>query len=995
MNRPSSLRPTLTRDRLAALFVSLLPFLYFYPAVIGTLVLAPDDGLIFNVPLRTVAAQIVRDGSLPLWNPFIFSGMPLHGSIQAGLLFPLNWWFLFFNPTTAANLMVLTSYSLSALGAYLYARKSGLTIAGALMTSLTWELSGVLVGQISHINLVQTATMLPWLFWAIEGFSLGGERKWGVLLAILVALQAFVGHPQTFSYSILLVGAYVVTMAALHPQNRARYLIALALIVSGVLLAAVQILPTLELLRNSVRSDSSYEFFTSFSLPRRFLECWFAPYLLGGGDGSLFRVPYISDPFYAEFIAYVGILPLTLAIASPFLQKDWRTRFWICTVVAGFILALGANGPLGLYRLLFHVPILNLFRVPARHLMEVDFALAVLAGRSFAALTGNSIKSLTRRYVLITAAAVLILTILIVTVGRPATFQLGRQAPVSILRAPELFIPIALAIISFFAIWLLTRRSRAAVLLILIFVIFDLSLWGHFSGWRNSPRRDDEIWRVPQSVQSLKDFAPADSASYRILTLRHSLNASARPSVSAATDWTLWTHPDVYMMSGLHNAAGYDGFGLARYSTLAGEMNVWGELANPDRTFAPEDRELDILNVRYVLAASSKSSVDLNNVPQQLPAANQRYGQFDFASADLGVPNLHGGERLRFTVDPREIDHLALVTNLSWSEQLRDGTTVARIKLFANNGREFSFDLRAGFDTSEWAHDRPDMLVRIHHRRAPVAASYRVEDPKGSYEGHTYVTGFDLHERVLITGGEIIVEPSPGAPDLLVTMFRMSLVDSAGGVTFPLTRKMLESPTSVSSGSKEIERTAASAASRWSLKAQTKEVDIYENTRALPRAWLASQATSLNAEQTLKTIRSDQLPDGRTWDPSRTALVEPEVNASVSATNGNARITLYEPNRIAVNTEADGDAILILSENHYPGWRAYVDGKNVGVLRVNYNLRGVLVPAGKHEVTFVYRPKAVLLGVLLTGLIAVLLALWLGKADVRFRAWRHVQFSGR
>jgi hypothetical protein len=995
MNLPSSLRQTLTRDRLAALFVSILPFIYFYPAVFGTLVLAPDDGIIFNVPLRTVAAQIVRDGSLPLWNPFIFSGMPLHGSIQAGLLFPLNWWFLFFKPSTAANLMVLTTYSLSALGAYLYARKSGITIPGALMTSLTWELSGTLVGQISHINLVQTAAMLPWLLWAIEGFCLSGERKWGVLLAMLVAFQAFVGHPQTFIYSILLVGAYVVTMEVLHPQNRARYFIALALIVTGVLLAAVQILPTLELLRNSVRSDSSYEFFTSFSLPRRFLECWFAPYLLGGGDGSLFRAPYISDPFYAEFIAYVGILPLTLAIVSPFLTKDWRTKFWICVVVAGFILALGGNGPFGLYRWLFHVPVINLFRVPARHLMEVNFALAVLAGRSFAALSANSLKGGYQRSVLITAATVLILTILIVTVGRPAAFHLGRHAPVSILRAPELFIPIALAIISFFAIWMLTRRLRAMVPVILMFVVLDLSLWGHFSGWRNSPHRDDEIWRVPRSVQSLREFAPEDEGSYRILTLRHKFDATAQPSVSVDTDWTLWTHPDVYAMSGLHNAAGYDGFGLARYSTLAGEMNVWGEFANPDRTLASENRELDILNVRYLLAASSKSPPNQTNSKQELPPANQRYGQFNFASADLGVPNLHSGERLRFTFEPREIDHLALVTNMAWSEHLKDGTTIARIKLYGSNGREFSFALYAGRDTSEWAHDRPDMLVRVRHQRAPVATSYQVEDPKGNYEGHTYVTGFELHERATISGGEITVEPLPDAPDLQLTVFRVSLVDSANGVTLPLTRQMLETATSSTSEGNETKGKAGSPETRWILKAQTTEVDIYENTRTLPRAWLATQATSLTPAQTLETIRSDQLPDGSSWDPARTVLVEPEVDVSVSATNGNAHVTLYEPNQIRVNTETNGDAILVLSENHYPGWRAYVDGKKVEVIRVNYNLRGVLVPAGKHEVKFVYFPKSVLLGFLVTGLVAVLLALWLGKVDVRVRTRRHVQFPGR
>jgi uncharacterized membrane protein YfhO len=69
----------------------------------------------------------------------------------------------------------------------------------------------------------------------------------------------------------------------------------------------------------------------------------------------------------------------------------------------------------------------------------------------------------------------------------------------------------------------------------------------------------------------------------------------------------------------------------------------------------------------------------------------------------------------------------------------------------------------------------------------------------------------------------------------------------------------------------------------------------------------------------------------------------------------------------------------VLSENHYPGWRAYLDGQAVGVLRVNYNQRGVLVPAGEHEVRFVYRPKSVIIGATVSLLTAVFLILWWGR----------------
>src|ERR1043165_4396667 len=111
MTRPFNPRVRIKSDTLAALVVALAPILYFLPAVTGRVTLAPDDGLLFNVPLRVAAAQITLSGSLPLWNPYIFSGMPLFASAQGGLLFPLNWFYFAFPTIAATNLMVVSTRS--------------------------------------------------------------------------------------------------------------------------------------------------------------------------------------------------------------------------------------------------------------------------------------------------------------------------------------------------------------------------------------------------------------------------------------------------------------------------------------------------------------------------------------------------------------------------------------------------------------------------------------------------------------------------------------------------------------------------------------------------------------------------------------------------------------------------------------------------------------------------------------------------------------------
>jgi uncharacterized membrane protein YfhO len=83
--------------------------------------------------------------------------------------------------------------------------------------------------------------------------------------------------------------------------------------------------------------------------------------------------------------------------------------------------------------------------------------------------------------------------------------------------------------------------------------------------------------------------------------------------------------------------------------------------------------------------------------------------------------------------------------------------------------------------------------------------------------------------------------------------------------------------------------------------------------------------------------------------------------------------------------------VLVLSENHYPGWRAYVDGRFVDTLRVDYNLRGVVLEAGEHSVDFVYRPKSVLLGIV----ISLLTALVLGACSTHLVEVRMANFARR
>jgi hypothetical protein len=160
------------------------------------------------------------------------------------------------------------------------------------------------------------------------------------------------------------------------------------------------------------------------------------------------------------------------------------------------------------------------------------------------------------------------------------------------------------------------------------------------------------------------------------------------------------------MMHGVPNAAGYDGFGLERYSQLAGRMKVWGELTDPDITLRGGSREIDLANVRFLISMRQKTNA--HAATSGFLKADQKLGDYLFAENDLGLSSLLKQKHLTFSVPPVQVDRVGLVTNIAWSENIPDNATVARLRLHLAEGRDLDFPLRAGTDTSEWSYDRPE-----------------------------------------------------------------------------------------------------------------------------------------------------------------------------------------------------------------------------------------------------------------------------------------------
>lgn len=155
-------------------------------------------------------------------------------------------------------------------------------------------------------------------------------------------------------------------------------------------------------------------------------------------------------------------------------------------------------------------------------------------------------------------------------------------------------------------------------------------------------------------------------------------------------------------------------------------------------------------------------------------------------------------------------------------------------------------------------------------------------------------------------------------------------------------------------------------------------VDIFENTRVLPRAFIVSASQSVpNSDAALAAI----LAPG--FDPARTVVLESGSGAAfpqgIAAQTGGAasvKIVGYSPDEIDLETSSTGAGWVVLSEVYYPGWRGWVDDNEVNVLRADYAFRAIQLPQGNHRVRLVFDPLSFKIGVVLFGGLVLACAGW-------------------
>ncbi len=377
--------------------VLLVPVIYFLPEFLGLNVFAGIDSSRLNMPFRLFDREAIAAGHLPLWNPYMYAGFPHLAESESGLFYPGN---IFIHLpgdfTHWYSIEVVAHFMIAASGFYTwmrYRRHEKLTSA---FLAVTYSTTPFLIFHITTLGLFTSIVWLPWFFLIFDkGIYSRQPLRFGLWLSLIFGIMLMSGSIHATFLSITGLVLYglgkIIASGGRRPRLNLflRIMPVLVPIILAPVIAAIQILPTLELTQFSERSASDmiefYDMGTWLNIPRL---------------RSLVTFPALDNPadiqHYGSSLCFLGVIPFIFALSSLafWKEKRWELLPLVLTGIVTLLLAFGRNLP-G-YDLLVQIPPFSMFRYPGRMAHVTLTVFLVLAAPGLDYLLGKINNNETR-----------------------------------------------------------------------------------------------------------------------------------------------------------------------------------------------------------------------------------------------------------------------------------------------------------------------------------------------------------------------------------------------------------------------------------------------------------------------------------------------------------------------------------------------------------------------------------------------------------------------
>ncbi len=349
---------------------------------------------------RTFVNQSLSEGRLPLWNPYIFSGVPFIGNAIVNFWYPLTWLYVFLPLRLAFSWHVYAHILWAMCGMYVLLR-SKMASVPAFIGGIFFGLSGFFMSRIwaGHMDVIAAASYIPWSFTAFDALMRADRkhvRSSLVIASVAFAAQLFAGYQTMAFFTVEALGIYIVCTSISLKSLRPFLLCGMAgLLAMGA--SSIQTYPVQEFFRQGIRTfQFPYEWITYGSMTLESLWQLYDPFHFG--DQHTYAGP---PPNYHEHAAYfgkVGLFFFCMSLLWLVVQTVRRNLgikdhvnhrekgnvvfFGSMVAVAFFTIwiSLGSNAIVDLQKILWQiVPMYHYLRFPPRHMVLFVFSGSVLA----------------------------------------------------------------------------------------------------------------------------------------------------------------------------------------------------------------------------------------------------------------------------------------------------------------------------------------------------------------------------------------------------------------------------------------------------------------------------------------------------------------------------------------------------------------------------------------------------------------------------------------
>jgi hypothetical protein len=558
-----------------------------YPALSGGFLVSPvSDQYIAGYPFREFAAASLRAGEeFPLWNPYLFGGMPYVAAMHGDIFYPTFLLRLVLPTDVAMTWGMILHLMLAGIAGYGFLRVIGVGFHAALVGGIAYMLGGQVASLVSpgHDGKLFVSALLPvTLIVLTSGIRDARQWAWGAL-ALVVGLGVLSPHPQLLQYLLLASGAWALLLAFVGDGTTPapargvavqRLAIALGAVVLGGAIGAIQYLPVREYVEWSPRTGGrDYEYATSFSMPIEELINTYLPEFSGILDTYWGRN---GIHLHSEYIG-TGVLFLMVLGFAARRAADRRalTWFWVGTGLVSLFWALGGNTPF--YHLVYAVvPGSKFFRAPSTIFFVTTFAVSVLAAFGAERLLRGEVKVRTAAWGAGVGLAVVVLAYAGVFESIARSVSQYPQLEGNISANADAVASGALRAFLFLGatagLGLLVHRKQLTPAIggVLLAVVTITDLWSvQRLYWTFSPpaaqtyASDEAIVRMQQEKEPVRVITAG--AAIGVPGAYHDPNLEG----------------DGLMHHGVRVALGYHGNELGRYQQLGGKARGWDQIANP------------------------------------------------------------------------------------------------------------------------------------------------------------------------------------------------------------------------------------------------------------------------------------------------------------------------------------------------------------------------------------------------------------------------------